>query len=408
MAYAELEGALTDEQKATKDLARKFAMEVMRPAGQALDKLADPADVIADDSVLWDVFKQYRELGFHKMGISKAFGGMSEDMDRGSMYLMYEQFAYGDVGLSISQGMGMPFTLAAMSPEPELQQLVRDYCEDTECKMVGCWAITEPDHGSDWIMGAQPGGDNPGWSPQVKTVLKGDEYIINGQKSAWVSNGTIATHAVLHVSLDPSKGMHGTGIAVMPLDLPGISRGKPLDKIGQRPLNQGEIFFEEVKLPKKYMVIEDPAMGLTMAQAFLTGGGIGMGIIFSSLAKAAFDEALKYAKERVQGGVPIIEHQNIKLKLFSMFTAVESARAFARRVAEYAADNPPGSTPHAKASKVLATETSFKVAAEAIQIFGSNGLTKEYPIEKMLRDAKASMIEDGENSVLALAGAGDL
>ena len=91
--------------------------------------------------------------------------------------------------------------------------------------MIGCWAITEPDHGSDWILG----GNDPQCGPSVKAVLKGDEYILNGEKSAWVSNGTIATHATLHVSLDPSRGMQGQGLAIIPLNLPGISRGKPLD-----------------------------------------------------------------------------------------------------------------------------------------------------------------------------------
>ena len=102
---------------------------------------------------------------------------------------------------------------------------------------MGCWAISEPDHGTDYMIDVA----DPAISPSVKGMLKGDEYIVNGQKAAWVSNGTIATHAVLHVGLDPSKGMKGQGLAIIPLDLPGISRAKPLDKIGQRPLNQGEI-----------------------------------------------------------------------------------------------------------------------------------------------------------------------
>jgi alkylation response protein AidB-like acyl-CoA dehydrogenase len=283
--------------------------------------------------------------------------------------------------------------------------LVRDYVEDTDAEIIGCWAITEPDHGSDWILGADPVMENPKTAPSLKAVLKGDEYILNGQKSAWVSNGTIATHATLHVCLDPSKGMHGTGIAVIPLDLPGITRGKPLNKLGQRPLNQGEIFFEEVKIPKKYMVFADPAATLGVVQMILTAANSGMATSFSGLAQAAFDLALDYAKERVQGGVPIIEHQNIKLKLFNMFKKVEAARAYVRRLAAYNSVNPPGSPQHAIAGKILSTETAVQVAAEAIQIYGGNGLSKEYPIEKIYRDAKASMIEDGENSALALTGA---
>ena len=406
MGYLELDPTLNEEQKAVQDMARRFAMEVMRPAGIELDKLSDPADVIAEGSVLWDVFKQQRELELHKASIPTEFGGLAGERDPLSGVLMAEQMGIGDAGLAISFGVSnFPFRFAAMSPEPELQQLARDYCEDIECNMIGCWALTEPEHGSDWIVGSAPGEDQSKVAPSLKADLKGDEYILNGQKAAWVSNGTIATHAVLHVGLDQSLGMGGTGIAIVPLDLEGITKGKPLDKIGQRPLNQGELYFDEVRLPKQYMLIGDPAMGSYMVQTILTGANSGMGALFAGLAQGAYDEALDYAKERVQGGVPIFEHKNIKLKIFDMFVAVEAARAYVRRLSRYNAANPTGSLHHAIAGKILSTETAFKVSSEAISIFGGNGLSKEYAIEKIFRDARASMIEDGENSALALKGA---
>jgi alkylation response protein AidB-like acyl-CoA dehydrogenase len=256
-------------------------------------------------------------------------------------------------------------------------------------------------------MSTQDGFNKPETGPSVKAIKKGDEYVLNGQKSAWVSDGTIATHAALHVSLDPSKGMHGSGICILPLDLPGVTKGKPLNKIGQRALNQGEIFFDDVVIPKKYMVVSDYNLSLPLMRGILTNANSGMGVTFGGLAKAAFDEALKYAKERVQGGIPIIKHQNIKLKLVQMFRKVETARALARRTMAYNAANAPmGSPIHAIVSKVTSTEAATEVAAEAIQIFGGNGLSKEYVIEKLFRDAKASMIEDGENSALSLAAAG--
>jgi len=392
------------------ETARKFGMEVMRPAGIELDKLADPADVIADGSALWDMFKKHRELGFHKMGFPKTMGGMLEDMPPMARTLISEQMGYADVGLAVSLGVsGMPFNIAMMVPDPKIQELVREYIEDTEARLIGCWGITEPDHGSDWVIGTTPAGDDPRLAPTLRGELKGDEYILNGRKSAWVSNGTIATHAVLHIGLDPSRGIHGQGLAICPLDLPGISRGKPLDKIGQRPLNQGEIIFEDVQLPKNYMFISDPnVFGSGLGRTFLGTANTGMGVLLSGLAQAAFDEALKYSKERIQGGAPIIEHQNIKLKLFKMFSMVESARAFARRVSKYnAAMAPMGSPTHGIASKVLSTETAFNVASEAIQVLGGYGLSKEYPVEKMFRDARASMIEDGSNETLALVAAED-
>jgi len=406
MPYSDLDFNLTDEQKSMRDMVRKFGAEVVRPAGVELDKLADPVDVIAEGSKLWDVFKTYRELGLHKTAFSKAFGGMAEDMDTMMGYVITEEMGYADAGLAISMGAcSMPFAYCQMAPVPELQDLARQYVEDTEANLIGCWAITEPDHGSDWGLG----GEDPKCAPSVRGVLKGDEYIINGQKAAWVSNGNIATHAVLHVGLDPSKGMMGQGIAICPLDLPGISRGKPLNKIGQRPLNQGEIFFEDVQLPKKYMIIPDYSLFMEARRA---GGGqtpmSGMAVLFGGLAKAALDEGIAYARQRVQGGVPIIEHKNIKLKLIEIFKQVESARSFARRMYTFNAESGASSLLHAMAGKWISTETAFKVASEAIQIFGGNGLSKEYQIEKIFRDARAAMIEDGVNESLALGVADDL
>ena len=409
MGYLELDMELSDEVKAIQKEVRKFAMDVMRPAGVELDKLLDPADVIAKDSVLWDVFKGYRELEIHTGGIPKELGGMAGELDPKAGHIIAHEMGYADAGLAISMGAcGMPFNLAAMSPEPALQQIARDYCEDTQGELIGCWAITEPMHGSDWVNATNPKFDDPKCGSEVCAVLKGDEYIVNGQKAAWVSNGTIATHAALHVNLDPTKGMQGTGLAIIPLDLPGIKKGKPLDKVGQRALNQGEIFFDDVKIPQSHMLIPDPPVMHMVMRQILTGANTGMGQTFVGLAQAAYDEALKYAKERVQGGVPIFEHQNIKLRLFDMFTKVEAARALSRRVSLYNTVNELGAVQYAIASKIFSTKTAFEVASDAITVFGGNGLAREYIVEKMFRDARASMIEDGENNILAIGGADDL
>jgi alkylation response protein AidB-like acyl-CoA dehydrogenase len=403
MSYRDIDINLTTETKVILLEVQKFSMEVMRPAGIRLDSLSAPEDVIAKESPLWDVFKGFRQRDLHLLQIPKALGGLAEDLDPMAGILITEQLGYADAGLTISMGVScMPFNYAAAFPIPEMQQLARDFCADKEGKMIGCWAITEPDHGTDWTLG----GSDPKCGPSVEAVLKGDEYIVKGEKSAWVSNGTIATHAVLHVAIDPSRGMEGQGLAIIPLDLPGISRERPLDKMGQRPLNQGSIVFQDARIPKKYMVVPDPDFLKAMNGVGLAYVNGGMALVFAGLAKAAFDEAYRYAKSRVQGGKPIFEHQNIKLKLMKMFTMVEAARANARRMAMYNRLNPTmPSVAHAVAAKCLSTETAFAVASEAMQIFGGYGLAKEFPIEKMFRDARASMIEDGVNEALAIKAA---
>lgn len=400
MTYRDIDLNVSAETKSILNEVGRFSLEVMRPAGIALDKLSRPEDVIAQGSMLWNVVKGFRELGLHTLQIPKEVGGLAGETDPLAGILIAEQLGYGDAGLAISMGVScLPFNYAALFPTPEMQQLARDFCEDKEGKMIGCWAITEPDHGSDWSLG---GGD-PACGPSVKAVLKGDEYIVNGEKSSWISNGTIATHALLHVLLDPSRGMQGQGLAIIPLDLPGISRGKPLDKMGQRPLNQGSIIFEDARIPKEYMVIPYPDfINASGGQGLATVNG-GMAIVFAGLARAAFDEAYLYAKQRVQGGKPICEHSSIKIKLMKMFTMVEAARANARRMALYNLQNPLApSVVHAVAAKCLSTETATTVASEAMQILGGYGLAKEYPVEKMYRDARASMIEDGVNEVLSI------
>ena len=416
MAYKELDMTISKEVQAMQKEAKRFAMEVLRPVGIELDQYPDPADVTAKGSPFWDTVKKYREMDLHLAGFPEEVGGVGE-MDPMAGILINEELAYGDVGLAIGLGTShMPFILAANTLDPELQDLARSYCEDKKGELIGCWCMMEPDHGSDWILSAHPGFDDPEkvGVPSVKAVKKGNEYVLNGQKAAWVSNGTIATHGVVHLNLDPSLGMRGDGLAIVPLDLPGVSRGKPLNKIGQRTLNQGEIFFDDVILPEKYMVIPDATLGTPMKDLTLIGANTSMGFIFGSVAQAAFDLALDYAKNRIQGGKPIFDHQSVRLRLFNMFKLVETTRAFSRRTALYnITNNDPmnglvPSAAHGMALKVVATENAFKVASEALQIFGGNGLSKEYPIEKIFRDARASMIEDGENNVLSLVGASHL
>lgn len=410
MSYPDLDLNLTDEQKMLRQMVEKFAMEVVRPVGIEMDKIADPAEAIAGSSPVWSTIRQYRELGLHKRGLPDSVGGLGGQFDPMSMILTGEALSYADTGLATTLGGGAAtFAMAAMTDDAEMQGWAKDFCADTSGEISGCWAITEPDHGSDWMFAVDTENTNPEIRPNLKATLHGDEYILSGQKSSWVSNGALATHATLHVGLDDSKGMQGTGLAIVPLDLPGISKGKALDKIGLRALNQGELFFDEVRIPRKMMIVSDPSIiNQGMFRTTLTAANGGMSIAFAGLARAAFDEALKYAKERVQGGVPIIEHQNIQLKLFNMFRKVEAARSLSRRVVLYNSASTAGSLAHAAAAKIESTNAAFEVATETVQIHGGNGLSREYLAEKLFRDARAGLIMDGTNEALALKGMSEL
>jgi alkylation response protein AidB-like acyl-CoA dehydrogenase len=204
--------------------------------------------------------------------------------------------------------------------------------------------------------------------------------------------------------------MEDCGIGVVPLDLKGVTRGRPLNKLGQRALNQGEIFFDDVHVPAGYVVVcSEPETYQQLLHAVLSGANNGMGRMFAGLANAALDEALEYTKQRVQGGKALFQHQTVKAALYDMFIEVEAARYLSRSTAMYNGNADATAQPHAVqysiASKIFSTRTAFSVASRAMQLFGGYGLSKDFHIEKIFRDARAAMIEDGVNEVLGISAA---
>ncbi len=398
MPLIDIETGVSDHERAIVDRTHQFAEDVLRPAGQALDRLEDPAEVIASDSVLWEVFDQYRKLEVDEI---RSPDSELEPLQRARLdALINEELGWGDAGLAISLGASTIHRLfAELSGDPELIERF----SGPDSTDIGCWAITEPDHGSDTLAYNQPTFADPSVKANCVARREGDEYVISGQKSAWVSNGSIATVATLFCTIEPSQGLQGGGVCLVPLDLPGVSRGKPLDKLGQRSLNQGEIFFDDVRVPAQNMVIGADAYAISLEGVLAMANAL-MGTVFVGLARAAFEHALEYAKQRVQGGTPIFEHQSVKSRLFNMFSQVEAARSLARRVALHTGTAGP-LVQYSIASKTFCTTTAFEVASAALQILGGNGLSREYPVEKLLRDARASMIEDGCNEVLGLVAA---
>lgn len=371
----------------------RFSAEVLRPIGAELDRMS-PEAVIAEGSPYWQVCQEYKNLG-----VSFQLLFSLEPLQAARiMSVMLEELTWGDAGLATSLVVaGIPWLLAHHFDN---KFLLDNIPEDA----IGCWGITEPDHGSDMVdfsgVTMSPGSQQS--RPNCIATIKGNEVVINGQKSAWVSNGTIAQFSALFCACDRGNGPEKVAL-VVPLDAKGVSRGKPLEKLGQRALPQGEIYFDNVSISTDWL-IAPVEQYKQVAYTQLAEANGGMGAMFAGLARAAFEAALDYTHERKQGGVPIIQHAGVRAKLLHMFRKVESARALARRNIEYnfTAEQPAliGSI----SSKITSTQTAFEVASDALQLFGGNGLTLEYPMEKMLRDARASMIEDGCNDVLAIKG----
>ncbi|GBC61863.1 acyl-CoA dehydrogenase [Desulfonema ishimotonii] len=410
--YLDLNKDLTRDQIQLKMSVREFAQKVLRPAARELDELSNPEDVVKKGSLFWDGMRKMRELDYHTAHLPEQIGGMG--LSPIELHILFEEIAAASAGFAIALGVDMfPALLAAMTQQPELiEKFTVPYVRDREMKMLGCWAITEPAHGSDMLMPGTPYFEDPKIHGEVLAELQGDEWVISGQKSAWVSDGPVATHAAVYLTIFKGKGMMGKGmtgggIAIVPLDLPGVSKGKALSKIGQRELPQGEIYFDNVRIPQNYM-IAGPEIYTDMLEMTLAMCNGLMGAIFTGVARSAFEEALLYSKGRVQGGVPICQHQLVQDKLFKMFMKVEAARALSRSALNYNLSTQPPSVQYSIAAKVFCTRSAFEIASEAIQIFGGNGLSREYPVEKIFRDARASMIEDGANEVLGLTAAHNL
>ncbi|QCY09449.1 acyl-CoA dehydrogenase [Pseudomonas sp. MPC6] len=390
---------LTEIEQAIQDNVRRFAIEVMRPTGIKLDELS-PDEAIAADSPYWLMLGQFAELGLTPSVLAE----MPREEQGRLIPIIYEELGYGDSGLAVSLAAGSLVSL--MAHHYQNQAMI----ELSEGKL-GCWAITEPDHGSDTLdynrQNVYPGSDYD--RPNCTVTIDGDELVINGQKSAWVSNGVIAQVAVLFAACDSGSGVDARNgaIVVVPLDEPGVSRGKSLDKVGQRALNQGEVYFENVRLSKTHLLV-GPEGYEAGTYAILADANMVMGAIFTGQARAAYELAVQYTNERKVGGTLLKNHQYTKLRIFEMFRKVEASRALNRRAFHYNFNAPVPAIQISIASKVTATQAALDVCSEALQVFGGNGLTKEYPLEKMWRDARASLIEDGCNETLGMKAGGYL
>lgn len=379
-----------------RDMIHAFGEDVVRPAGKRLDRMS-AAEVVAPGSLFWDVWKSYHALGINM----ETIGALPPEDAPVAISVLFEELGWADAGFAISFGAGiLPFWMAAKFGNSYVLDKYKDV-------MIGCWGITEPDHGTDQLDVSghifAPRGSYG--RPNCTARVTDGKVIINGQKSAWVSNGTVAELAVVYCGLhsdgafEPGKGV----CVIVPLDHPGVSRGKPLEKLGQRALPQGEIYFDNVEVDIDHL-LAGPEDYKRAVYAIHTDCNALMGSIFTGTARAAYEIAYDYVHERRQGGVPIIRHQDVSRRIFHMARRVELARAMARRVHEYNATAPIPALQAAMFSKITATQTAFDVASDAIQLLGGNGVTNDYPAEKIFRDARSSMIEDGCNEMLAIKG----
>jgi acyl-CoA dehydrogenase len=401
LPHVELSGfeVLTEDERDIQKTLNDFARQVVRPAGIAIDKLsADEA--VAPDSPYWEFLATVASSG---MEFDADIEGVPPAMMARMQAIAVEEMGWGDAGLAVSLGAGsFPRMMAARAGHTELVEL----CEGK----LGAWVGTQPDRGSDGLS-LYPTERHPsaphGNKGNLTARVSGGDIVVNGQSSAWVSNGPVAQVGLLTIAADYGEGFfddegHPRGVeVVVPLDLPGVSRGRPLEKLGKRALPQGEIYFDNVTVPTRFALSLSDDYWRGHASTW-SSAGVYMGQIMTGLARAALEHAVEYTNERKQGGAVLANHQLVQYRLGHMARKVETMRAVSRRATEYTALSPQKHPYYTASAKVTCTDLAFEVADEALQLFGGNGLTREYPVEKLFRDARAARIEDGENHLLTM------
>lgn len=362
---------LSDEQKEYQQTARKFAREVIVPAAEHHDKTGEYP---------WGVIKQAWELGLINMHIPQENGGLGLGIF--DTCLVTEELAYGCTGIQTAieaNSLGQMPVILAGNAEQKKKYLGRMMEETLMC----AYCVTEPGAGSD-VSGIK-----------TRAEKKGDKYVINGQKM-WITNGGVANWYFVLARTDPdpkcSAGKAFTGF-IVDANTPGITVGRKEMNMGQRASDTRGITFEDVVVPAEN-VLGKEGIGFKIAMGAFdkTRPPVAAGAV--GLAQRAFDEATKYSMERKTFGKLICEHQAVAFLLADMAIGVETARLATYRAA-WEIDQGRRNTYYASIAKCLAGDVANKTATDAVQIFGGNGFNTEYPVEKLMRDAKIYQIYEG-------------
>ena len=367
--------SLTEEQIALQEMSREFAEKEMRPNAAKYDKGEEFAD---------DVMKKAFEVGFLTCTIPREYGGGGlSDVDT---VIISEELAAG------CAGMYTTMMVNALAYTPLLlfgtdEQKKKFLTPQTEKMSFAAFCLTEREAGSD------------AGSLKTKAVKQGDEYIINGSK-CFISNGGIASMYTVFALTDPGKGARGMSAFVVPRETPGITIGKEEDKMGHRASNTVELTFEDVRVPVENLLSKE-GMGFIIAMRTLDHTRAPVGAAGVGVARAAMEYAIEYAKTRIQFGKPVALFQNTAFKIAQMATEIDAARQLVWRAAWLMDQRKPCGKESAMA-KMYGSDIAMKVTMEALQIFGGYGYMRDYPMEKLMRDAKLLQIYEGTNEIQRL------
>lgn len=408
---------------------REFGREVLRPASIEIDRMPyeEYREITDEDSLYWEVMSELKSRGYHRRFVPEEFGGGGASARE--VHTIAEALAWASPGFTMALGVHLvPTVFGVMSFDDTVEaEYMEPWLEEEGTEFQGSWGLTEPQHGTDTLqvskLSSEADPPSPARAenyaePGVTSRREGDEWIISGAKADWISAGPVATHCGLQFDIDATEPSVGHG-ALVDLRQPGVTQGDPIHKLGQRACPQGPIEFDEVRVPERNVVFNDPDMldpatGLAPMSQLLTLTSAWMATVSTGLARAAFEEALEYARNRKQGGKTISSHQSVKRELYDMFEMVQTSRAYSRRIMEHVWQHFmeeftfEASLAHALTAQVYCKRAAYEVAHSAVQLHGGNGITKEYLVEKLFRDARVKLIEDGTTEVLGLEAATDV
>jgi acyl-CoA dehydrogenase len=365
---------LTDEQKALRELAHDFAEKEIRSVAWEYDK---------DGTWPADVFAKAHEVGLMNTHIPEEYGGPGLSYLDGC--LIEEELSWGCSGITTSLGAnGLAAAPVILAGSEEIKKKYLGMLAE-ELKYAS-FCLTEPGAGSDVS------------SMRTRAVKKGDKYVITGQK-CFITNGTYADWYTVYAKTDPDAGHRGISAFVVPRD-ETVVIDKKEDKMGQRASNTATVTFNETEIPADHILGEENK-GFKVAMMTLDRTRPGVAAMATGIARAAMEFAVEYSKERVQFGVPIAMHQAIQFMIADMATKVHMSRLATWNSASLL-DNGMRNTLESSHAKRFAADSAMEVATDAVQVYGGYGFIKEYPVEKLMRDAKIMQLYEGTSQIQRL------
>ena len=365
---------LTDEQKSLRELAHDFAEGEIRPVAWEYDR---------DGAWPIDVLAKAHEVGLMNTHLPEEYGGAGLTYLEGCM--IEEELAWGCSGIQTSLGAnGLAAAPVLLGGSEEVR---REFCEDlTGSLRLASFCLTEPDAGSD-VSGMR-----------TRAVKHGDKYVLNGSK-CFITNGSYADWFTVYAKTDPDAGHRGISAFLVPKD-DTIIVDKKEDKMGQRASNTATITFNDTEIDAKYLLGQENK-GFKLAMMTLDRTRPGVAAMATGIARAAFEFAVSYSKERVQFGVPIAMHQAIQFMIADMATKVHLSRLAVWNSAVLL-DQGRRNTLESSHAKRFAADSAMEVATDAVQVYGGYGFIKEYPVEKLMRDAKIMQLYEGTSQIQRL------